>query len=62
MCLNAKLLEKTAQPLRAPIIGAMNRTIHENASCKVFYNFKIDGRTLFELEAPNAAFEYEYKQ
>lgn len=47
-------------PLRAPVGGAMSRTIHEHPSCKAFYRFDDGGNTLLELDAPNAAFEYEY--
>lgn len=59
-CLTVRLLERLAHPLRAPDLGAMSRTIHENASCKAFYQFQEDGRTLFAREVPNASFEYEY--
>lgn len=59
-CLTVRQLEKTGRPLCAPSGGAMTRTIHEQAACKVFYQFQKDGSTLFELEAPNASFEYEY--
>lgn len=37
--LTAKLLRKNALPLDAPNHGKMNRTIHESASCKVYYQF-----------------------
>ena len=47
-------------PLRAPIRGAMTRTIHECASCGVFYRFEENGKPLLELDASNAALEYEY--
>ena len=47
-------------PLRAPIHGAMTRTIHEQPSCEVFYRFEENGIPLLELDAPNAAFEHEY--
>lgn len=46
--------------MRAPVDGAMVRTIHEHPSCKVLYLFEENGATLLELDAPNAAFEYEY--
>jgi len=38
----------------------MVRTIYEQAFCKVFYRFEENGNPLLELDAPNAAFEYEY--
>ena len=47
-------------PLRAPVGGAIHRTIYEHPSCKVYYHFEENRKTLLELDAPNAAFEYEY--
>jgi len=52
--------ELSGHPLRAPVSGAMNRTIHEHPSCRVYYLFEDKGVPLLELNAPNAAFEYEY--
>ena len=60
MYLRVKCLEKTAHPLCAPQTGAMNRTIHENPSCRVYYKFEQNDTVHFEFEAANAAFEYEY--
>lgn len=60
MELEARLLEKNAQPLRAPSNGAMSRTIRENVSCKAFYRLRKNGQTIFALEADRASFEYEY--
>lgn len=60
LCLLAKQLEGTPQPLAAPTCGAMVRTIHEHAACRAFYRFQKGRTTLFAFEAPNAAFEYEY--
>lgn len=51
---------QSGHPLRAPVSGAMVRTIHEHPSCKVFYRFEENGTPLLELDAQNAAFEYEY--
>lgn len=59
-CLTVKQLSLPGHPLQAPVSGAMTRTIHEHPSCKVYYRFTDDDVTLLELEAPNAAFEYEY--
>lgn len=58
--LDACLLEDTSQPLKAPTKGNMIRTIHESASCRAFYQFRIKGRTLFAFESRQASFEYEY--
>ena len=51
---------QAGHPLRAPVGGAMIRTIHEHPSCLVSYRFEGYGAPLLELDAPNAAFEYEY--
>lgn len=59
--LTARLLAEAPQPLAAPLGGAMVRTIHEHAACRAYYRFEKRGVTLFELETPNAAFEYEYR-
>lgn len=59
-CLTVRRLEITGHPLRAPVGGAMTRTIHEHPACRVYYRFTDGDATLLEFEAPNAAFEYEY--
>ena len=58
--LTVKPQEQSGHPLRAPVDGAMIRTIHEHPSCKVLYRFEENGIPLLVLDAPNAAFEYEY--
>ena len=58
--LSVKPQKQSGHPLRAPVGGAMVRTIHEHPSCKVLYLFEENGIPLLELDAPNAAFEYEY--
>lgn len=60
MELEVRLLEEAARPLKAPDKGAMIRTIHENASCRAFYQFKKENRILFSWETNRASFEYEY--
>ena len=52
--------KQSGHPLCAPVNGAMVRTIHEHPSYKVSYLFEENGVPLLELDAPNAAFEYEY--
>ena len=59
-CLTVKRLGLPGHPLQAPVGGAMTRTIHEHPACKVYYCFTDGDVTFLELEAPNAAFEYEY--
>lgn len=60
LCLTAKHLDPPGHPLYAPVGGGMTRTIHEHPACRVYYRFEERGIPLLELEAPNAAFEYEY--
>lgn len=50
----------SGHPLHAPVLGVMMRTIHEHPSCRVSYLFEENGMPLLELDAHNAAFEYEY--
>jgi len=58
--ITAKLLEKNAHPLSAPINGQMCRTIHESASCKAYYRFSYKDRILCEFTSERASFEFEY--
>lgn len=60
MELEARLLEETGHPLKAPTGGDMVRTIHESASCRAFYQFQKKGHVLFAFETNQASFEYEY--
>lgn len=48
----------SGHPLRAPVSGAMKRTIHEHPSCEVYYRLEKNGIPLLELDAQNAAFGY----
>lgn len=59
-CLTVQQLDPSGHPLYAPVGGAMTRTIHEHPSCRVYYRFEDGGIPLLDMEAPNAAFEYEY--
>ncbi len=58
--LTVRRLEKKGHPLAAPAHGKMSRTIHETAACRAYYRLQDGGRTIFECEVGNAAFEYEY--
>lgn len=58
--LTARLLERNAQPLLAPVNGSMCRTIHESASCKAYYCFSYRGKVLCEFVSSDAGFEFEY--
>lgn len=59
--LTARLLEKNAHPLAAPNHGLMNRTIHESASCKAYYQFSYKKQILCEFVSNRASFEFEYE-
>ena len=59
--LTARLLWKNSQPLAAPSHGLMNRTIHESASCKAYYQFSYNNEILCEFTSDRASFEYEYE-
>ena len=56
----AALLEKRPHPLCAPASGAMVRTIRESASCRASYTLIEDGKTVLDIDLPDASFEYEY--
>lgn len=58
--LEARLLNKAANPLQAPTMGDMVRTIHESAACWAYYRFRKGNRTLFAFKTDRASFEYEY--
>ncbi len=58
--LEARLLEESGWVLKAPAKGDMVRTIHESASCRAFYRFRIGGHTVFAFETDRASFEFEY--
>ncbi len=60
LSLEARLLEASGQPLKAPTRGDMVRTIHESAECKAYYRLREKGHTLFAFETDRASFEYEY--
>lgn len=59
--LEVRLLEAKEQPLKAPEMGDMVRTIHESASCRAFYRFRRKDHTLFAFETDRASFEFEYE-
>ena len=57
--LEARLLQTSEHPLKAPVKGDMLRTIHESAACRAFYRFCKGSCTLFAFETDRASFEYE---
>lgn len=48
------------QSLLAPEKGCMGRFIREQLACPVRFRFEKGGKLLLDLNAPNAALEYEY--
>ncbi len=58
--ITAKLIKKNAHALYAPVNGAMNRIIHESASCIAYYKFSCKGKLLCEFTSDRASFEFEY--
>jgi len=58
--LTVHLLEESGEILKAPFLGAMNRIIRENISCKVHYRFEKGNGLLFDFSSDLASFEYEY--
>lgn len=60
--LEVQLLEQSAQPLRAPLDGAMNRIIHESLCARVMYRFWRDGELLLDYTDAHAGFEFSRNQ
>lgn len=56
--LEAELLNERRQPLRAPVEGCMERTIHESLCAKARYRFWHGDSLLFQHTDPSASFEY----
>ena len=56
--LEAELLHEQSQPLRAPVEGRMERTIHESLCAEVRYRFWRGKDLLFQRTDPTASFEY----
>ena len=52
--------EISGHTLLAPEDGMMVRRIREHPSCGIHFRFERDGFLLLDLDATNAAFEYEY--
>ena len=58
--LEAELLSERRQPLRAPVEGRMERTIHESLCAEVRYRFGYGNNLLFQHTDSNASFEYSF--
>ena len=56
--LEAELLNERRQPLRAPMEGRMERTIHESLCAEVRYRFWHGDSLLFQHTDSNASYEY----
>ena len=57
--LEARLLEKVRNPLKAPANGDMVRTIHESAACRAFYRFRKGECSILSFKTDRGSFEYE---
>lgn len=62
MLFTARLVEKHAMDLNAPVNGEMTRTIRESASCRAAYTLEVGGEKLLDLQTDKASFEYEYPE
>ena len=58
--LEARLLKRSDNLLKAPTMGDMVRVIHESVVCQAAYRFRKGDRTLFAFKTGKASFEYEY--
>lgn len=56
--LEVELLNERRQPLRAPVEGRMERTIHESLCAEVCYRFWHGDHLLFQHTDSNASFEH----
>lgn len=56
--LRACLLHSREKPLLAPCLGAMSRTIHENAASVVRYQLWVKGNKKLDVVTNRASFEY----
>ena len=56
--LKVELLDERRQPLRAPVEGRMERTIHESLCAEVRYRFWHGDNLLLQHTDPNASFEH----
>ncbi len=54
------LIKKNPYSLNSPYNGRMSRIIHESASCKAYYCFTYNGRTICEFTSDRASFEHEF--
>ncbi len=55
-----QLTRAASYPLNAPVSGAMIRTIHESAACRVSYTLTEGAQEILSFECPVASFEYEF--
>lgn len=60
--LEAALLEGRPQPLRAPELGRMGRTIHESAACRVQFRLTKDGAPVLDFVSDRAGFEADWPE
>ena len=55
------ILKKNNYPLKAPVLGKMDRIIKESATCIIKYKYMIKDKIIFDETINNASFEYEFK-
>ena len=60
--LEAEVLSERRLPLRAPVEGSMERTVHESLCAEVCYSFWLGKELLFHHTARNAGFEYSARE
>ena len=58
--LQANRQQGNKQALKAPSMGNMVRTIHENVVSHAYYRFRKGKKTIFAFHTDRASFEYEY--
>ena len=58
--LTARLMGICGTKLRAPVRGAMSRSIRENPACRAHYRLEKEGVVLLDFTSDMASFEYEY--
>jgi tocopherol cyclase len=61
LTLLAQLQDSGFQTLRAPVVGMMTRSVHENAACSVRYRCTLRGQVLFDFVAEDASYENNWQ-
>lgn len=56
--LDILIIGSNNKPLKAPILGAMSRTVHESAACSVRFVFSRSNRIIFDITSDKASYEF----